>query len=167
MAAVTVLTCRCRQVECHGDGAPILTACCYCDDCQAAAQQIAALGEGPLVADPDGGTALCLIRNDRFAHIRGAELLVAHKLRPESPVSRMVASCCNSAMYLQFADGRFWVSAMRNRINGTQPAIGSRLATKFRDPSQPWPDDAARYKGIPARLILLMLGEWFKMKLSR
>lgn len=162
----SLIRCQCGKVECRGQGAPVITAVCYCDDCQAAAREIEARG-GPPVADPDGGTALALIRTDRFTHTAGKDLLDSHRLRADSPTVREVASCCNSAMYLRFEDGRFWYSVMRNRFVGTQPAIGARLATKFRDSPLPWPDEAPRYSGFPARFILRMVGEWFLMKLGR
>jgi hypothetical protein len=164
--AAAVIRCQCGRVECLGIGAPILAATCYCSDCRAAARQIEAAG-GPPVADPDGGTALSLFRNDRFSHSRGAELLVPHKLRADSPTSRMVASCCNSALYLRFADGRFWVSVMNNRMLGAQPEIEARLETRNRDSTLPWPDDAPRYATFPKRWLFRLLGEWFRMKLSR
>lgn len=165
MVAVT-LRCKCGQVECSSTRLPMLTAVCYCDDCQAAAREIAA-GNGPPVADLDGGTALSLLRLDRFARTRGAMLLAPYKLRADSPTSRIIASCCNSAMYLSFSDTRFWVSAMTNRIVGAKPRIESRLAVEFRDSALPWPDDAPRYTGYPKRYLLRLLGQWIAMKLGR
>lgn len=145
----------------------MLTATCYCDDCQAAAKEIEADGTGPLVADPDGGTTLSLLRIDGFRTVKGAELQVPHRLRETSATSRVVAGCCNSAMYLSFTDGRFWVSAMSNRIVGQKPAVESRLAVKFRDSALPWPDDARRYASFPKRYIFRLLGQWIAMKLGR
>lgn len=144
----------------------MLTAVCYCDDCQAAARAIEMAGFGPPVADADGGTTLSLFRLDRFATTRGAELLSPHKLRSDSPTSRMVASCCNSAMYLAFSDARFWVSAMRERIIGEKPPVESRLAVEFRESAPPWPDDAPRYTGYPKRYLVRLLGQWILMKLG-
>ncbi len=164
--AEAIIRCQCGRVECLGNGPPMLTAVCYCDDCQAAARAIEA-GGGPAITDADGGTALSLFRLDRFAHPKGAELLETQKLRADSPTSRMVARCCNSAMYLAFADTRFWVSVMNNRIVGEQPHIESRLAVEFRDPALPWPDTVPRYKGYPKRYMLRLLGQWIAMKLGR
>jgi hypothetical protein len=164
--AEAVIRCQCGRVECRGKGPPMIAAACYCDDCQAAARAIEA-GGGPPVADADGGTALSLFRLDRFSHAKGAELLVPHRLREDSPTSRMVASCCNSAMYLAFADTRFWVSVMNNRIVGERPRIESRLAVEFRDPTLPWPDEVPRYTGYPKRYLFRLLGQWIAMKLGR
>lgn len=106
MTEQITLRCQCGAVECTAQGRPFLSAVCYCDDCQEAARQIAATGNGPPVADPDGGTGLCLIRDDRFRIERGADLLKPHRLEPDSATSRMIAACCNSALFLSFSDGR-------------------------------------------------------------
>ena len=163
----TALRCQCGAVECATDGAPISTAVCYCDDCQEAARQIEAQGSGPPVIDPDGGTGLSLVRNDRFYVRKGAELLRAHKLKAESPTSRYVATCCNSALYIGFDKGPFWVSVMRNRFTGAPPPVAMRIQTKYRTSPLPYPDDAPTYATFPKRFVAKLLWEWAKMLLGR
>lgn len=167
MSAATILRCHCGQVECRGKGEPFLSAVCYCDHCQEAARQIEADGNGPPVAEADGGTALCLIRDDRFSITRGEELLRPHRLDPASVTARMVASCCNSAMFLAFSDLRFWKSVMINRIDGTRPAIEMRLMTRFRASTLPWSDDAPRFTGFPLSSLWRVLKQGVAMKLGR
>ncbi|MGH6786454.1 MAG: DUF6151 family protein [Novosphingobium sp.] len=104
-ASTHLVRCACGAVECAGNGAPIAVAVCYCDDCQQAAGILQALPEAPPVTDPDGGTGLVLFRAGRFAVTQGEQHLVAHKLRSGSATNRMVASCCNSAMFLSFDKG--------------------------------------------------------------
>lgn len=161
------LRCRCGKVECVIRGEPILTAVCYCDDCQAAAAEIEAAGNGPPVTDPDGGTQLTLVRKDRFAVTTGADRLVARKRDAASPTNRRVASCCNSAMFLDFDRGPFWVSALASRITGTGPQIDMRIQTKYRTSPLPFPDNAPRYASYPKRFIAMMMWEWVKLKLGR
>lgn len=167
MTQDTILRCQCGLVECQGHGAPFLCAACYCDHCQEAAKQIEAGGRGPPVADPDGGTALCLIRNDKFTVERGIELLRPHHREPSSSTSRMVTSCCNTAMFLEFSDGRFWKSAMLSRIVGTKPKIEMRLCTRYRTSVLPWPDNAPRHAGFPVHSLLRVGRQWIAMKLGR
>lgn len=161
------LRCQCGAVECTAQGRPFLSAVCYCDDCQEAARQIAATGNGPPVADPDGGTGLCLIRDDRFRIERGADLLKPHRLEPDSATSRMVAACCNSALFLSFSDGRFWKSVMIGRIVGTRPPVEMRLCTRYRDSALPWPDTAPRHAKFPWSALWRVARQWFAMKLGR
>ncbi|MFM5950807.1 MAG: DUF6151 family protein [Novosphingobium sp.] len=163
----TLLRCQCGAVECSGTCAPFLSAVCYCDDCQNAARQIEAIGKGPAISEPDGGTALCLIRDDQFTIEHGADLLKPHQLDPTSATCRMIASCCNSAIYLEFSDGRFWKSAMIGRILGTKPPIEMRLCTKYRSSNLPWPDDAPRHAGFPLSAFARVGWQWLAMKLGR
>lgn len=160
-----LLRCACGTVECVGRGKPIGTAVCYCDDCLAAARLIEALPDAPPVADPDGGTALTLFHAKRFEVLRGADRLAAHKLRPESATSRMVAQCCNSAMYLAFNKGPYWVSVLRNRLEGELPPIEFRHMTRYRTSSLPFPDTSPRSLGFAPRFVARVLWKgiigWF------
>jgi hypothetical protein len=167
MAETHLLRCLCGAVECAGQGAPIGTAVCYCDDCQAAARELEAMPGAPPVMDPDGGTALTLFRANRFAATRGGEKLVPHKLKPDSDTSRMVASCCNSTMYLAFDKGPHWVSTLRNRFVGNQPPIQFRHMTKYRTSSLPYPDNVRTYPKFPLRFLASVLRDWIAMKLGR
>jgi hypothetical protein len=167
VTAQSILRCQCGAVECSGQGPPFLSAVCYCDDCQQAAWQIEAAGKGPRVTDPDGGTALCLFRDDKFSIERGTDLLQPHRLEPTSATGRMVASCCNSAMFLDFADGRFWKSAMIDRIVGPMPAIEMRLCTRYRTSPLPWPDKAPQHENFPLSALWRVAQQWLAMKLGR
>ncbi len=158
--------CACGEVECVGTGAPILTTACYCDDCQEAARQIQSRGAGPAVTDADGGTALCLFRADRFACKSGAALLEPVKLTAASATNRFVARCCNSAMYLGFDKGPYWVSVMRNRIEGTAPPVAFRVMTKYAPPGFAPADNAPLYRRFPPRFLAKMLWHWMKMKIG-
>jgi hypothetical protein len=162
-----LLRCRCGAVECVGQGKPIGTAVCYCDDCQAAGHELEALPGAEPVLEPDGGTALTLFRSNRFSATRGADKLVAHKLNPASVTNRMVASCCNSAMFLSFDKGPHWVSTMCNRFTGQQPPIQFRHMTKYRTSSLPYPDNVKSYPKFPVRFLGLLLRDWVAMKLGR
>lgn len=95
--------CACGRVVFEATGVPMSTLACYCTDCQAAGEQIAALaGGGHGGLGEDGGTVSVVFRKDRVRCVRGSELLVEHKQRPESATKRMIASCCNSNVSTQF-----------------------------------------------------------------
>lgn len=115
---------------------------------------------------PDGGTALCLIRDDKFSVDAGEPLLEPHLLDPASSTQRLVATCCNSAMFLSFKDGRFWKSVMVDRIVSQKPAIEMRLCTKYRTSGLPWPDDAPRYRKFPVSALARIGQQWLSMKLG-
>jgi hypothetical protein len=167
MTETHLLRCHCGAVECIGKGAPILTVVCYCDDCQAAARELEALPGAPLVMAPDGGTALTLFRANRFAATKGADKLVPHKLKPDSITNRMVASCCNSAMYLAFDKGPHWVSTLRNRLVDEVPPVKYRVMTKYRTSPLPYPDAAPTAKGFSLRFLGSMVRDAIAQKLGR
>ncbi len=48
-------------------------------------------------------------------------LLKGLKLKEKSATNRVVATCCNSAMVLNFDDGKPWVSVYRRRLAGDVP----------------------------------------------
>ncbi|MBS0481485.1 MAG: hypothetical protein JSR96_04915 [Proteobacteria bacterium] len=160
------LQCACGAVECVITAPPIGTAVCYCADCQKAAREIEANGRGPAVADADGGTALALIRNDHLAFIQGEEHVAAHKLRADSPTARFVAGCCNSALFIDFDDWRFWKSTMIDRWTGDKPAIEMRLELRDRTSDLPFPDDAPRYQTFPKTFLIRILRQWAAFKLA-
>jgi len=150
-------TCACGRVEIQATGKPIASAVCYCADCQAGARQIEALpGAGP-VADADGGTAAILFRKDRIACTKGAELLKGYKLKETSVTNRVVATCCNSAVFVNFDRGPHWVSAYRARFRGALPPLEARMCTKSKRADVVIPTDVPSYPGYPPMFMLKLL----------
>jgi hypothetical protein len=124
--------CDCGQVELAMRGAPIASVACYCDDCQAGAGKIEALPNAAPVKNPDGGTSYLVYRKDRMECSKGKERLQSHKLRPDSATYRVVATCCNSAMYLGFDDIKHWVDVYHFRVQGAVPPIEMRVCTRYK-----------------------------------
>jgi hypothetical protein len=108
-------TCVCGRVALEALGKPIVSAACYCASCQEAGRQLEALqGAAPLL-EADGGTSVVLFRKDRVRCLRGQDLLAEHRLAPDSKTRRVVATCCNSAMFLDFTK-RHWLTLYKERI---------------------------------------------------
>ena len=163
---VRTSSCACGRVQCQAVGAPILSAVCYCDDCQAGGRQIEALPKATPVLDADGGTPYLSYRDDRFSCTSGADLLVGYKIRETAPTQRFVASCCNSGMYLKFEPGH-WVSAYRIRFEGDLPPIEMRTQTKYRLADTEIPHDAPSYRKYPLKLFRKLLGSRIAMVFGR
>lgn len=85
----------------------------------------------PRLLGEDGGTRYVLYRKDKVAFVKGKELLKDHRLEGEAFTKRAVASCCNSAMYLEYEKGH-WFSLYRDRLVGPTPPIQMRVQTRFR-----------------------------------
>jgi hypothetical protein len=160
-------TCSCGKVELTASGAPIVSSVCYCADCQAGSRQIEALPGADAVGDPDGGTAYILYRKDRIACSKGAALLKSYKIRNSSATNRVVATCCNSAMFMNFDKGPFWVSAYRARFRGDLPPLQMRICTKSRSAAAALPGDVPHYLGYPLRLMAKLLASGAAMLLRR
>jgi len=163
---VRISSCVCRRVRCQAVGTPILSAVCYCDDCQAGGRQIERLANAARVLDSDDGTPYLTYRDDRFSCVSGAELLVGYKIRERAPTQRFVASCCNSGMFLKFAPGH-WVSAYRTRFEGDLPPIEMRTQTKYRHVNAEIPRDAPSYRRYPMKLFRRLLGSRIAMLFGR
>ena len=91
--------CQCGKVKFEAVGPPILSGSCYCTSCQEAGRQIEQLASAPPVLDSDSGTGLILYRKDRVQCMMGQQYLEEHRLKPDSPTRRVIAKCCNSAMF--------------------------------------------------------------------
>jgi len=151
-ANIRQLSCQCGRVRCQATGAPIASIVCYCDDCQEGARRIEGLKQAPAFRDPYGGTPLLTYRDDRFECVSGQELLVGYRLSDNAPTRRMVASCCNSAIFLKFEPG-FWVSTYRARFEaGDLPPIEMRNQVKHRQAGTPLPDDVPTFRSFPLRI---------------
>jgi hypothetical protein len=148
--------CACGSVELETTGAPIFGAACYCADCQEAGRQIGQLPDAPRVLGPDGGTDFLLYRKDRVKYIKGAELLFDHRLKEASVTRRVVAKCCNSAMFLDFQKGH-WFSVYRARFAGDAPPLQMRVQTKSRPQTAGDPGDIPSYAGYPPKFMLKLV----------
>ena len=108
-------TCLCGRVALEAVGKPMVSADCHCGSCRLAGERLQALAGAPPILNADGGTSFILFRKDRVSCLRGQHLLTEHRLEPESPTRRIVATCCNSAMLLDFTKGH-WFSIYAHRL---------------------------------------------------
>jgi hypothetical protein len=162
-----VAHCQCGAVEVGAWGEPIVVNACYCDDCQDAAQRIAASANSPPVASAGGGTEFMLFRRDRIACTRGADRLQAMRLTAASKTRRMIAGCCATPMYLAFDDKRPWVSAFRASFGADAPPVEMRICTRFRQAEEKVEDVLPSYPGYPPGMIVRILAAWPLMLFGR
>ena len=159
-------SCACGKVELDVVGAPITSVVCYCDDCQEGSRRIEAMSNAPAVRDGDGGTAYVTYRKDRVRCSTGDSLLKKCKIRDSSATNRVVATCCNSAMFLGFDDAKHWVCVYRARLRGDVPRLQMRICTKFRRDVGDVPDDVPSHSGYPiallAKLVAAKIGMLFR-----
>jgi len=159
-------TCQCGKVTFEAVGPPIVTAACYCASCQQAGRRFEQLACAPAVLDPDGGTVMVLYRKDRVRCVIGHQYLEEHRLNPDSPTRRVVATCCNSPMFADFTRGH-WLSMFRNRFATDAPALEMRVMTSGRRAGVELGGDVPNYRGHSGRFMLKLLAAWIAMGLRR
>jgi hypothetical protein len=161
------VTCTCGQVTVNAVGVPIASVVCYCDDCQEGGRQLQSLPDAAAVQDPDGGTGYLVYRKDRVTCVQGSALLKPRKIRNDSATNRVIASCCNSAMFLNFDDARHWVDLYRSRCRGDVPPVQMRVGTKFKAPGTTLPTDVPHYPRFAPSFLMKLLVAKVAMLLHR
>ena len=159
--------CSCGTVSIALIGPPIYCTACHCDDCQAASHKFDELPTPEPTMDAFDGTHYVLQRKDRYVISSGSELLRPHKLRESSPTSRMVASCCNTPMFLAFNNAQHWISLYRSRIKEQTPRLQSRVATKFSKHPESLPHDVPSYKTFPINMVARLFLSRAQMAIGR
>ncbi len=119
--------CRCGRVKLEAQGEPILVTACDCSSCRQAGKLFETLPGGAPVLDAGGATPYMVYRKDRVRCADGAALLAEHRLTPDSPTRRVLATCYNSAMFADFTRGH-WISIYRDRLPLDLPAVSRKSA---------------------------------------
>lgn len=91
----------------------------------------------------------------------------SHKIREKSATSRVVATCCNSAMFLGFDDGKHWVDVYRSRFKGHVPPLRMRICTKFKPEDVDVPSDVPSYSTYPLKFLAKLLAARIAMLFPR
>jgi hypothetical protein len=114
----------------------------------------------------DGGTPIVLYRKDRVQCKAGKEHLEEHRLKPDSPTRRIIATCCNSPMFLDFTKGH-WLSVYRKRFPDGAPPTEMRIMTKDRRAGVVLSDDVPNYDKYPGSFMLKLMLAWVAMGFRR
>ena len=70
--------------------------------------RLSSLPGAPRFTAPNGGTPSVLYRKDRVIVVEGSEQLKAFRLKPDSKTRCVVATCCNTPVFLEFQGGH-WI----------------------------------------------------------
>jgi hypothetical protein len=167
LQSTMMVNCVCGQVAVEAVGTPITSVSCYCDDCQEGARQIQSLPSAASIQDGDGGTAYLVYRKDRVRCLKGASLLRHHKIRENSATNRVIATCCNSALYMNFDDSKHWIDVYRTRCQGALPPVQMRICTRFRPEGRAVATDLPAYSRYPMSLLMKLLVAKVAMSMHR
>ena len=162
---MTHLTCRCGKTAITLSGPPIMTVDCCCTSCRTAAAQLQALPGAPSILGPHGETRFAMQRKDR-ATLPAPAAMAAHRLTATSKTRRVVATCCNTALFLEFQGGH-WISVYGSLWpTGTAPK--AQMRTMARDLPDPGilPTDIPNSRSQSPRFIWNLLRAWIAMGFS-
>lgn len=139
-----------------------MTASCYCKSCQEAGRRF----ESAAVLDADGGTGVVLYRKDRVRCLSGSQHLEERRLKPDSATRRILATCCNTPMFLDFTKGH-WLALYRNRFGTDAPPLEMRIMTNERPSGVELPDDVPSYGGHSGKFFRKLVRAWIAMGFRR
>jgi hypothetical protein len=113
--------------------------------------------------EANGGTRFVLYRKDRVSFLKGTEFLKEFRLTPGSKTRRVVATCCNTPVFLEFQSGH-WLSLYGSLWpEGTLPPLELRTMTSdLPDPSV-LPNDIPNGKRQSIAFFAKLLGAWIAM----
>ena len=159
---MTEIACACGAVGLEIIAPSMITVICHCTSCRTAGHAFDVRSPVAPIVDIAGGTAVVLWRKDRVRCVRGGERLVAHRLKPDAPSRRMVASCCQTPMFGDFTGG-FWISIYRDRVTDA-PEPSMRVMTRDAPDGATFPQDGVgRFRGRPIAFLVKLLTTWAAM----
>lgn len=109
MSRLTHIGCACGQTRLEVTGKPILVSECLCNSCRAAASRLATLPGARDTLTAYHATPAAEYRKDRIRILSGEENLKEFRLSPTAGSRRVVATCCNTPVFLEMK-GAHWLS---------------------------------------------------------
>jgi len=132
-----------------------------------AGHRIEALPAARPVLEHNGGTRFVLFRKDRVQFREGAEQFRHFRLTPTTPTRRVVASCCNTPVFLEFQNGH-WLSLYAGLWpKDTAPSPQLRTMTEDLPAGATLDDDVPNSRRQSAGFFVRLLGAWIAMGFRR
>ena len=163
MTDTTQLQCACGQTRLTATGAPIATVECCCTSCRNAGARMQQLEGAPNFLTDYGATPFVMYRKDRVRIVAGHDALKSYRLSPAATTRRVIASCCNTPLFLEFEKGH-WLSLYAEIWpRGAAPPPTMRTMTgDLPDGTQP-PADIPNPRTHNIGFYAKLLGAWVAM----
>jgi hypothetical protein len=144
-------------------GAPILVSECLCNSCRAAAYRLAKLPGARNILTSYGATPCAEYRKDRVRILSGAEHLNEFRLSAEAASRRVVATCCNTPVFLEMK-GAHWLSIYLHLWpDEVRPKAEMRTMSGDLSDASNLPGDIANLKSHTVSFYAKLLGAWAAM----
>ncbi|WP_144378150.1 GFA family protein [Mesorhizobium amorphae] len=142
----TMIGCTCGKVQLEVGSTPMMSVECCCDSCREAGARLKKLPGAKQVVDRNGATPFVFHRKDHIRILRGADHLKEFRLTPQAGTRRVVASCCNTPVFLEFKGGH-WLSLYAGLWpEGTLPPLELRTMTADLPDASVLPNDVPNLK---------------------
>lgn len=156
-------SCTCGHVKLAAEGPPIASDECYCISCRTAAARLQALPGAPAYLGKLGGTRFIEYRKDRIKFTDGSTALKDFRLTEKSTTRRVVATCCNTPVFLEFGNSH-WLSLYGHLWPASSlPALEFRTMTSDLNDRATLPDDVPNAKTQPVTFYWRLLIAWVSM----
>ncbi len=163
MGEATQIRCACGQTHLEVEGSPIASVECCCNSCREAAGRMQGLEGAPRTLTDYGTTPFVMYRKDRVRFLAGAANLAGFRLSPEAPSTRVIATCCNTPVYLEFKGGH-WLSLYSGLWPpGTKPEPTMRTMASDLPEGATLPDDIPNAKKQSLGFFVKLFGAWVAM----
>lgn len=163
MADRTEIACSCGQVRLEVQGKPIASVECCCSSCREAGVRIRKLeGSPPVLTDYDA-TPFVMYRKDRVRVLSGAKSLASFRLTPNSSSERIIATCCNTPVYLDFKHGHWFSLYGTLWPDGALPPPEMRTMASNLPEGAHLPDDIPNAKKQSLGFFAKLFGAWVAM----
>ncbi|RYF97718.1 MAG: hypothetical protein EON94_14450 [Caulobacteraceae bacterium] len=163
MTRIRQLACACGQVRLEAYGAAIISTECHCDSCRAAAARVQGLPGAPPFQESNGGTRTVLYRKDRIHFVSGGEVLKTLRLTPAARTRRVVATCCNTPVFMEFANGHWLDLYGCLWPEGKLPPLDLRTMTGDLADASYLPDDVPNARRQSVLFFAKLMGAWIAM----
>lgn len=163
MSDTTQVGCACGRTRLELRGNPFMVTECLCDSCRAAAERLATLPGARSILTSHGATPCAEYRKDRVRVLTGAEHLKEFRLSPDAGTRRVVATCCNTPVFLEFK-GAHWLSVYLHLWpDEERPKAALRTMVGDLPDASGLPDDIPNLKTHTMAFYAKLLGAWVGM----
>lgn len=157
------ISCTCGATRLEVQGAPIASVECCCTSCRTVSEKIQNLDGAPKILTDYAATPFVMYRKDRVRFVSGVDNLREIRVTPEAKTRRVVATCCNSPVFLEFSHGH-WLSIYAGLWpDGARPPLQMRTMASDVPEGVTLPDDVPNAKGQSFGFFRKLLGAWIAM----
>ncbi|MFI0846258.1 GFA family protein [Mesorhizobium sp. IMUNJ 23232] len=163
MTKQTSLTCKCGQFTMQVEGPHIASVECLCNSCRKAGAVLNTLPGAAAVVDEKGATPFVMHRKDRVRILSGAEHLREYRLSAGAGTRRVIATCCNTPVFLELKGGH-WLSLYGQLwTDGDRPRLEMRTMTGDLEQPANLPDDVPNLKQQSLSFYGRLFAAWVRM----